>query len=211
MLIQLRKAIKLVQERFPDQTHVFVYDNAPSHMKRPAGAVSSVGMTKGPKSDFVFKSTDARGAEILVRMEDGRLPDGSRQSFYYPSDHPTYPGYFKGMKAILIERGLQDLAQKNASCASGCETGATDCCCRRALACQPDFETRDTIIEELARELGSKVIILPKYHCELNPIEQCWGHAKEKYRKLPLSSTQEKLEENMLASVDSIPIDSIRK
>ena len=74
---QLRNAIELVHREYPDQTHVFVYDNAPSHMKRPVGAVSAVAMTKGPKADFTFKTVDSRGVESVVRMEDGRLHDGA--------------------------------------------------------------------------------------------------------------------------------------
>ncbi|KAF8598421.1 hypothetical protein BDV93DRAFT_451129, partial [Ceratobasidium sp. AG-I] len=92
-------------------------------------------------------------------------------SFYFPLNHPTHLGHFKGMKPILKERGFYIIAEKNADFATGCNLVSADCCCRRALACQPDFETRDTIIAKLARKLGSKVVILPKYHCELNPIE----------------------------------------
>ena len=180
-------------------------------MKRPVGAVSAGAMTKGPKKDFTFTTVDSCGAESTVRMEDGRLHDGTRQSFYFPSNHPTKPGWFKGMKTILIERGLAHLAEKNAQCTLKCDPKATNCCCRRALSCEPDFETRDTIIKEVARSLGSKVIILPKYHCELNPIEQCWGYAKERYRLFPDSSTQVKLEENMLKALDSIPEHTFRK
>ncbi|KAF8594080.1 hypothetical protein BDV93DRAFT_535125 [Ceratobasidium sp. AG-I] len=208
---QLRNAIELVHREYPDQTHVFVYDNAPSHMKRPVGAVSAVAMTKGPKKDFTFKTVNSHGAESLVRMEDGCLHDGTRQSFYFSDDHPTNPGWFKGMKNILIERGLPHLAEKNAQCNPRCDPEATDCCCRRALSCEPDFETRDTIIEELAHSLGSEVIVLPKYHCELNPIEQCWGYAKARYRLFPDSSTQAKLEDNMLKALDSIPEHTFRK
>jgi hypothetical protein len=211
VLKQLRTAIELVHRDFPDQTHIFVYDNAPSHMKRPVGAVSATAMTKGPKKAFLFTSVDSYGVETQVQMDDGRLHDGKRQSFYFPSNHPTMPGWFKGMAQILVERNLGHIASRRAQCAKPCDPKSTDCCCRRALACEPDFETRDTMIEELARDLGSKVIILPKYHCEMNPIEQCWGYAKERYRRFPASGTQVKLEENMLTAVDSIPLHTIRK
>jgi hypothetical protein len=209
--IQLREAIELVQREYPEQTHVFVYDNAPSHAKKSVGAVSAKPMTKFPKANLTFTSIDARGVESQVRMEDGTLEDGRPQSFYFPIDHPTMPGWFKGMSKILVERGLGDIAKRRAECPQKCDDKVTNCCCRRALSCQPDFEARDSIIENLARELGSKVIFLPKFHCELNPIEQCWGHAKQHYRKLPASSTEAKLEENMLAAVDSVPEDMIRR
>ncbi|KAF8604871.1 hypothetical protein BDV93DRAFT_507395 [Ceratobasidium sp. AG-I] len=172
-----------------------MYDNAPSHAKRPVGAVSALNMTKGPKKDFTFKLADAQGVERMVRMDDGRFHDGTPQSFYFPPDHPKLAGWFEGMKVILIERGLGHLANKRYECLK-CIPEATDWCCWRALSSEPDFETRDTIIEELARDRGSK---------------QCWGYAKAKYRLNKESGTQAKLEENMLSAVYSVPQDTIRK
>ncbi|KAF8595860.1 hypothetical protein BDV93DRAFT_427219, partial [Ceratobasidium sp. AG-I] len=137
--IQLRKAIELVQREYPEQTHVFVYDNAPSHAKTPVGAVSVKTMTKGAKADLLFNSVDAHGVETQVRMEDGRLSDGTVQSFYFPANYPRMPGWFKGMAVILAERGLGHIARKRADCPNKCDPKATDCCCRRALSCQPDF------------------------------------------------------------------------
>jgi hypothetical protein len=206
---QLRDAIKVAQTRFPDQTHVFVYDNAPSHAKRPAEAISARHMPKFPSANVLFP--DSQGRKI-VRMEDGTLRDGTRQTFYFPDDHATFPGMFKGMAQILRERGLNHIAEKRAECTGfKCEEGVTDCCCRRALFCQPDFVARDSSLEDVARELGSLVIFLPKYHCELNPIEQCWGYAKQKYRDMPPSSKEAVLKKNMLEAVDSVPLLSMRK
>jgi hypothetical protein len=37
------------------------------------------------------------------KMRDTVLPDGSIQSFYFPDDHPSMPGWFKGMKFVLEE------------------------------------------------------------------------------------------------------------
>ncbi|KAF8596516.1 hypothetical protein BDV93DRAFT_454728 [Ceratobasidium sp. AG-I] len=209
--IQLRKAIELMQCRYPLQTHVFIYDNVPSHSKAPVSAVSAKIMTKGPKRELTFKSVDAHRIETQVRMEDGRLSDGSVQSFYFPVNHPKMPGWFKGMAAILVESNLGHIARKRAECPKKCSTGVTNCCCHRPLSYQPDVEARDSIIEELAEELGSKVIFLPKFHCELNPIEQCWGMAKEKYWKFLPSSSKAKLEENMLAALSLVPHEEIQK
>ncbi|KAF8593188.1 hypothetical protein BDV93DRAFT_461688, partial [Ceratobasidium sp. AG-I] len=209
--IQPRKAVELVQREYPEQTHVFIYNNTPSHAKTLVGAVSAKTMTKGPKENFTFKSIDTRGVETQVQMEDGRLNDGSTQLFYFPADHTAMPGWFKGMAIILAERNLGHIARRRADCPNKCDPKATNCCCHCALACQPDFEARDSIVKELADKLGSKVIFLPKFHCELNPIEQCWGCVKERYRKFPPSSTEAKLEENMLEALDSVPLDSICK
>ncbi|KAJ1299988.1 hypothetical protein OPQ81_003836 [Rhizoctonia solani] len=146
------------------------------------------------------------------RMEPGKLPDGRAQSFYFPNDHPTHPGWFKGMAEVLRERGLEHIAEKPAQCRDfKCEEGRTDCCCRRALFCQPDFESRDSTLEEAAQKLGTQVVFLPKYHCELNPIEQCWGYAKKKYRDMPETNKESVMKQYVIDAVDSVPLLSIRK
>jgi hypothetical protein len=37
-------------------------------------------------------------------MRNGKLPTGKTQFFYFHSDHPIMPGWFKGMKVIIRER-----------------------------------------------------------------------------------------------------------
>ncbi|KDN45054.1 hypothetical protein RSAG8_05227, partial [Rhizoctonia solani AG-8 WAC10335] len=216
---QLEKAVKIVQETYPEYTHVFVYDNAPSHTKRPEDAISARSMPKGEVAVFprpyTVKGPNGTTQKVTPpRMELGRLPDGTAQSFYWPDDHErvNQRGWFKGMAQILRERGLHEVAAKKAECLGfKCEPGRTDCCCRRALFSQPDFESRDSNLEEAARKLGTRVIFLPKYHCELNPIEQCWGYAKRKYRQMPPTNKESVMIKYVIDAIDSVPIQSIRK
>ncbi|KAJ7114988.1 hypothetical protein C8R44DRAFT_562140, partial [Mycena epipterygia] len=39
----------------------------------------------------------------------------------------------------------------------------------------------------------------------------CWGYAKRIYRMFPTSSKEEDLERNVIAALDSVPIESMRK
>lgn len=55
-------------------------------------------------------------------------------------------------------------------------------------------------LEDLCIKNNSRVIFLPKFHCEINPIEQYWGHANRVYRKYPLSSHEDVLEKNVLSA-----------
>jgi transposase len=55
------------------------------------------------------------------------------------------------------------------------------------------------------------VVFLPKYHCGLNPIEQCWGYAKKRYREMPHANKPLVMEQYVLDAIDSIPIKSIQK
>ncbi|KAJ7147720.1 hypothetical protein C8R43DRAFT_854680, partial [Mycena crocata] len=73
-------------------TGAFLFDNAPSHRKRAADALSATKLVKSPK------------LTTGPRMRNGTLPNGNTQPFYYPDDHPTMPGWFKGMEQIIREQ-----------------------------------------------------------------------------------------------------------
>ena len=56
--------------------------------------------------------------------------DQTRQDFYYNDDHPTMPGWFKGMEEIIRERGLWLEKGLNAQCGGfKCKKDKTSCCC----------------------------------------------------------------------------------
>jgi hypothetical protein len=76
---------------------------------------------------------------------------------------------------------------------------------------QPDFIGVRSILELACESRGFELIFLPKFHCELNPIEQCWGFAKRIYRLNPESSREDQLEKNVLAALQAIPLVSMRR
>lgn len=53
---------------------------------------------------------------------------------------------------------------------------------------QPDFTNIPSLLEMTYTVRGFNVIFLPKFYCELNFIEQCWGYVKRIYRLNPESS-----------------------
>ena len=85
------------------------------------------------------------------------------------------------------------------------------CCCRRFLYNQPDFFNVKSHLETVCKERGFRVLFLPKFHCELNFTEMCWGFAKRIYRQCPLSSREDDLKCNVIAALDSIPLASMRR
>jgi hypothetical protein len=149
-------------------------------------------------------------------MRDGRFADGTPQSLYFPDGHPQ-AGIFKGMRNLIHERIAKGAVLPNpdklkAECKGfKCPPGRIDCCCRRILFTQPDFANQKSMLEEHCEARGYEVIFFPKFHCELNCIEQSWGFAKRIYRMFPSSSKEEDLERNMNAALDSVPLKSMRK
>ena len=227
ILQQISDAMDLVSELYPNDDHIFIYDNATTHLKRPDNAPSAckmpkftppygknwlVEVTKQDENGNAIKMADGSGYETeKVKMADATFSTGEPQPLYFPEGHPR-AGVFKGMLQILNERGITGFDKKRAECKSfKCPEGATDCCIRRKLYTQPDFQQGKSNLEILCESRGFQIIFLPKFHCELNFIEQCWGYAKRLYRMKPESSKEDHLEINALECLDAIPIESMRK
>jgi len=81
----------------------------------------------------------------------------------------------------------------------------------RTLYNQPDFVQVKSLLETTCEARGFTILFISKFHCELNFIEQCWGFAKRIYRHYPTSSKEADLERNVLAALESVPLESMRR
>ncbi|KAI5981433.1 hypothetical protein EDD15DRAFT_2183216 [Pisolithus albus] len=119
------------------------------------------------------------------RMRDGWYQkDGVTvvQKMVFSQDHPMHTGEPKGIKAILLERKCWN-GHIRGKCPSRCNSDATvECCNKRILECQPDFQEQKSLVQETIEGLGHLCIFLPKFHCELNFIEFFWGKVKKYIR-----------------------------
>lgn len=52
------------------------------------------------------------------------------------------------------------------------------CCMYRVLSLQDDFANEKPMIQHYVEGRGHVCLFLPKFHCELNPIEMLWGFMK---------------------------------
>ncbi|KAF8576700.1 hypothetical protein K439DRAFT_1655209 [Ramaria rubella] len=59
-----------------------------------------------------------------------------------------------------------------------------DCCMSCILALQSDFAEEKSLLQTTIKRAGHKCIFLPKFHCELNPIELMWGYAKREFSEV---------------------------
>lgn len=226
ILEQATHAMDILGKHFPNDQHIFVYDNARTHLKRSPYALSARQMvlnTPKPGKNWLVEvpELDDEGRQVYasdgtkrkkkVQMGPGTLPNGDSQPLYFPDGHPR-AGVFKGMSVILEERGFLKEAKLKRECLGfKCPPGRIDCCVRRFLYNQPDFVGVETILEAHCKRRGFGVLFLPKFHPELSPIEPCWGFAKRKYRELPLSHSEAELETNVLFSLESVSLERIRR
>ncbi|KZT66821.1 hypothetical protein DAEQUDRAFT_674282 [Daedalea quercina L-15889] len=219
-------AMDILERHYPNERHILIFDNATTHLKRRDDALSAHRMSAnptapgkpmfgvdiddlGPDGRPIYRP-DGKKRKKRVRMGDAKFADGRPQSLYF-EEGTERPGVFKGMRQILAERDI-DTAGKLAQCPDfKCKAPALTCCVRRILYNKPDFRDTESILESHCNQRGFEVLFLPKFHCELNPIEQCWGHAKREYRKFPASSLEADLERNTITSLDSVSLTSIRR
>jgi hypothetical protein len=161
---------------------LIMVDNSQGHSAYAADALWVTLMNLGP------------GGKNVPQMRDGWFTrDGEKiiQSMVMPEDHQTDPGKPKGIRQVLVERGLWwpgmlllCQAKKGQSVEEGkCHPEATNCCATRTLSLQPDFLEQKSLVQETIEELGHLCIFLPKFHCELNFIEFFWGAVKKYLRE----------------------------
>ncbi|KAI0076804.1 hypothetical protein K474DRAFT_1662518 [Panus rudis PR-1116 ss-1] len=82
----------------------------------------------------------------------------------------TDQGEAKGLKQTLEERGF-DVSGLKAKCSPVCPFENENCCMARLLSRQDDFRFQESLLEKVIKSRGHLCIFLPKFHCELNPIE----------------------------------------
>ncbi|RPD81506.1 hypothetical protein L226DRAFT_541246 [Lentinus tigrinus ALCF2SS1-7] len=228
ILDQLSAAMDICQTDYPEYRFCFILDNAMTHLKRADDALSACHMSKGqirpgnpmfgvetnvigPSDGKPVYRPDGKLLKQKIRMRDARLPDGTPQPLYFLEGHPD-AGVFKGMAQILEERGFEKVRQLRVECPGfKCPPHTERCCCRRLLYDQPDFQDVETLVESHCHARGFEVIFLPKFHCELNPIEQCWCIAKRTYREYPPSSLEADLEHNMVSALDAVKVQHVRR
>jgi hypothetical protein len=149
------------------------------------------------------------------RMRHGTFgADKVSQDFYFPDDHPTMPGWFKGMEQIIQEHGLwPSNGQSLLAQYTGfkCEVGKTDCCCHRLLFCQPNFVAQKSQLQEQIVSRGHICDFYPKFHCELNFIEQYWGAVKYRYWSTAKTTDMEAMELNVTGCLDDVLLLQIQR
>lgn len=159
LLRQMGSAIDIFEEAYPDCQAAFIFDQSSAHQAMGPNALSAFDMNKG------------NGGKQR-KQRDTVIPDDS------PAVHmrgkvqkmTTDEGEPKGLKQTLEERGF-DVTGMRAKCAKRCPFENERCCMARLLSHQYDFANQVSMLEQLITDRGHLCLFLPKFHCDLNPIE----------------------------------------
>ncbi|KAG2030862.1 hypothetical protein BDR03DRAFT_936542 [Suillus americanus] len=191
-------AMDILNQHYPHDRHVLVFNNASTHLKRADDALSAHHMPKFPTKPGNIPF----GVERTVIGSDGKPVHGAdgkalnKKCFYFPEGH-EHAGGFKGMAKILKERGFEGCEKLHAECPNfRCNPNINHCCCRCLLYNQPDFLNVKSNIELACEKCSYKVLFLPKFHCELNFIKH---------------SSEAVLMQNIIDSLDAVPLVSMQK
>jgi len=145
-------AMDIVQKHYANDKHIFVFDNATTHLKQPVTTLSASRMMKNPSTKFgvevslsvdgkVQYAVNGKPQKCTVQMGPGQLPNGEPHYFYEGT-------VFKGMTKLLLEWGPTEEAELKGSCKGfKCKKGATQCCQQCVLYNQPDFGDQESALE----------------------------------------------------------------
>ena len=220
LLAQVKHAIEVFEKAHPNCIALFIFDQSSAHASLGPDALKAFEMNK----------SDGRKQRI---QHDTVIPEsnpvvehrGKIQKMTLPGpDNSLRP---KGLESVLTERGFY-VHKMRAKCSPVCPFENADCCMARLLSKQDDFANQESMLEILIKKAGHECIFLPKFHCELNPIEMVsyiflrnklilvstslkyWGWVKYRYRELP-KQTFAKAKEIALQYLNVCPTNVIRQ
>ena len=134
---------------------------------------------------------NALGAEVEQTMHEGNVP--------------------KGLKKILLERDLWiEKLLKHCGAKFSVESNPACCAIHRLGAQQSDFRAQESILYAVIDKTRHNWDFLPKFHCELAPIENFWGYARN-YTRSNCEYSILALRKTVPLSLDTVPLSSIRK
>ncbi|KAF8675171.1 hypothetical protein RHS04_06754 [Rhizoctonia solani] len=105
---QLLHAMLIVKKHYPNEDHVFIFNNATTHTKLPESAPNINRMMLGPLQKVGGEEVRASSEKVRIDYAPAILLDGTMQQLYHPLDHQNkkLQGAFKGMALILEEQGV---------------------------------------------------------------------------------------------------------
>ena len=159
LLAQVDKVIMIFEEVHPNCITLFVFDQ------------SSVHTLLGPDALHAFDINRSNGGKQRKQKDTMILMNNLHPKFCSKAQSmTTEAGIAKGLQQMLEECSfpVQGMCTK---CNPVCPIENTNCCIVQLLSKQDDFWLQESLLKQKIKEKGHICTFLPKFHCELNPIE----------------------------------------
>ena len=159
LLVQVDKAISIFEEAHPNCIALFVFDHSSAHASLAPNALRAFDMNKS-------NGGKQRKQRDTVIPMNNPYPEfrGKLQKM------TTETGEAKGLQQTLQERGF-NVDNMKLKCSPVCTVENERCCMAQLMSKQDDFRLQKPQLEEKITGRGHLCVFLPKFHCELNPIE----------------------------------------
>jgi len=206
---QLEASMPFFQDLHKDKTLVFAFDNSTGHHKRHPNGLDAELL---PLKDGGANAPIMRNTKFILR-------DGTECIQVMQNSN----GEQKGLKTILIERGLwknhmllqckpckDKIPHSNRYPNARPYNNTMFCCAKTCLANQPDFLAQREWLREVVEDAGHKIIFFPKFHPELNHIEMVWCYMKQAWRR-KCDNSFRTLERELPNILKDIPVAFIRR
>ena len=145
-----------------------------------------------------YAEDDALNAKGMTLHTGGAQPQMRDTIWAVKVQHMVMPDATpKGLKTVLEERGSNTAKMKADNM-------------RVVLSFHDEFRTEKTLVKKFFTNERQQVMFLPKFHCELNPIERVWGQAKS-YSRQYINHTLQRLHNIINPALGSVSTDLIKK
>ncbi|KAF8303445.1 hypothetical protein DL93DRAFT_2066830, partial [Clavulina sp. PMI_390] len=195
---QLTRSISLFERIHPDCQGLWIFEHSSNHAALGDDALKAFDMNKSDggkqrkQRDTIFPldcpAVERRGTVQRMTTDDGKA---------------------KGLETVLTERGF-DVKGVRGKYSPVCSISSQGCCMARILSQQDDFANQVSMLESIITKAGHLCLFLPKFHCDLNPIEMYWGYSKYRYRQV-VKPNFEAAKIAAFEALDSCPKDTIRR
>lgn len=159
LLKQIDKAISIFEEVHPGCCALFIFDQSSAHA------------SLGPEVLCAFDMNKSNGGK-QQKQKDTTIPMSNPEPLFrgLPQKMTLETGEPKGLQQTLEERGFNIMGMR-AKCSPVCPIENEHCCMARLLSKEEDFRNQVSLLEQTITDRGHLCMFLPKFHCELNPIE----------------------------------------
>ena len=184
---QMKNAVKVAEAKYPKEKGYrlfWIFDQSQCHMAYADDAlnVNRMNAKEGGKQP-IMHDTIFQGKRILMSKVI-RKPTGKR---------------------VRIPRGMIDVLQQRRCYHSKMKVEDM----REELLKHPDFANEKNQLEYFLHNKGHPCLFIPKFHCELNPIERCWSQAK-RYTRAYCTYNIIGLRRNVVPGLDSVQVVNIQ-